>query len=55
MLGSLSPLALRAFVAPVTQTVAGVVYLDRPALLKRLEMLLLVHAILFGFLVIVLA
>lgn len=54
-LGSLSPLALLAFVAPAVQTVAGIVRIDRPAPLKSLGILLLVHAILFGFLVIVLA
>ena len=35
VLGSLSPFALLAFVAPVAQTVAGVVYLDRPAVLVQ--------------------
>jgi hypothetical protein len=55
VLGSLSPLALLAFVAPIVQTVAGVVRIDRPAPLRRLGILLLVHAILFGLVVIVLS
>jgi YwiC-like protein len=54
-LGSFSPLALAAFVAPAAQTVAGIARLDRPARLKPVGFLLLGHAILFGLLAIALA
>lgn len=54
-LGSLSPAALLAFLAPTAQTAAGIVRLDRLVQLKRLGLLLLAHSILFGLLVIALA
>jgi hypothetical protein len=55
VLGSFSPLAMLAFAAPAAQTVAGVLRLGRLAPVKRLGMLLLAHALLFGLLVILLA
>jgi len=53
--GSVSPVVLLAFVAPVAQTVTGIVRLHHHAPLKRLGLLLLAHSILFGLLVIALA
>jgi YwiC-like protein len=54
VLGSFSPLALIALLAPGVQTLIGIVRLHRPARLKPVGFLMAGHAILFGLLVITL-